>query len=328
MMLTNDSLELMESALKLNHTLTTNFEKEGKVPKTLAYCLLFVVSMVGNSLIIWAIHRDKRLKVTNNFLIANMAVSDILSTIVSLPLTVVDINFERRWFISGTIGRVFCKLVVAVPDVSTSVSFYSCLFIALERYYAVAHPLIFRGGFNKSRLKYIILGIWTFSALIVSPYFYLIDIEVYENTNYCIHKDRYYEIIHFYVLIALTFGIPIPVIATLYTLIVCKLRRQKLPGKQTCLFRKARESVNRKILQMSVMIVSLLSFSLLFFSVIMLLILGDVITSDSESWMFAAIFFGRSSFAYNFFIYLIFNDIYRESFKGVMKMCCSKTDLI
>ena len=39
--------------------------------------------------------------------------------------------------------------------------------------------------------------------------------------------------------------------------------------------------------------------------------------------VFSAVFMSRITFAYNFFIYVIFNDIYRENVKAILtKLCC------
>lgn len=297
------------------------FQEGGKFAKTFVYCLLFVVSLVGNSLIIWAIFRDKRLKTTNNFLVANMAVGYILSTIVSVPLSIVEIHFNDKWMVNGALGDVLCKIVISISDISTSVSFYSCLFIAVDRYYAVFRPT--KRGFSQSKLQFIVPGIWIFSVLIISPYFYFMSIETNKDFTSCSYKDSYYEKVHFYALIVLNIGIPFPIIAAIYSLIVCKLRRHRQPGEQISISRKARDRCYRRVLHISVMTVTLLCFSWMFFSVVASLIMERVITDNRASWVFAAKFLGRSSFAHNFFIHLAFNSAYRQNFKAIMKTCCT-----
>ncbi|KAK3741395.1 hypothetical protein QZH41_006208 [Actinostola sp. cb2023] len=189
--------------------------------KTLAYCLLFFISIVGNSFILRTIYKDSRLKTTTNFLMVNMAVvSDLLSTICLVPQRVVIINYhQNRWFV----GLALCKLVPLLGDASFQVSVYSCVFIAIDRYYAVAHPM--KRGFNRSRLKYIILGIWIFAALIESPYLYSFRLTEFDDKTFCAIFDWNFYYIHLYIQIILIIGIPIPVVTIVYVLIVSKLRQ-------------------------------------------------------------------------------------------------------
>jgi hypothetical protein len=139
-----------------------------KMTKTIAYCLVFLVSLTGNVLVIWAIYRDKQLRTNTNILVANMAVSDLVYSLVAIPQRFLDINLSGygRWLINGNIGLALCKILPFLQTVCLAVSFYSCIFIAVDRYHAVAHP--FRGGFSRSRLKYIMPGIWIFASVMFS----------------------------------------------------------------------------------------------------------------------------------------------------------------
>jgi len=287
--------------------------------KTIAYLVVLFLTLFGNMFIIITIYTDGRLKLTSNFLVANMAVSDLVSSLVFVPSKIGLIYYGNTWPLEGTFGDISCKLSSFLPKTSTSVSFYSCLFIAVDRYLAVAYPL--RGGFRRSRLKYIIPAIWIFSALIVSPYFYSFQVVVdITGSPFCKTKDESIFQTHFYILLALNLGVPLPIITTLYILIVYKLHRHKAPGNQSDHSRKRREQQNRKVLKMSITIVGLLSLSWGFFSIVIILGFNKIVV---ENLTFFAIFLAHLSYTYNFFIYLIFNDIYRENFKSMIsKLCC------
>ena len=46
-----------------------------------------------------------------NYLIANMAVSDILITLLAVPRQITEIIIgPRRWLIEGVLGSVLCKV--------------------------------------------------------------------------------------------------------------------------------------------------------------------------------------------------------------------------
>lgn len=302
---------------------TNDNNANDQITKTFAYCLLFLVSFAGNSFIVRTIYKDNRLKSSTNFLVANMAVSDLLSSFFLLPLRLIETNSKDRWLITGDIGLVICKLVIFIPDVSTAVSFYSCVFIALDRLFAVAFPV--KGGFSRSRLQYIIPGIWIFSIIIVSPYLYYFNLSKLNGTNECTHRDESSFISYLYVLMTLSIGIPIPLVTIIYIYIVYKLRRYKMPGQLSDRTKQRRHQRNKKVLKISVVVVSLLYLSWSFLAIFTILNMQGKLTNLStltrNNIQFAAQFIAYSSFAYNSFIYLFFNKIYRENFKSMFVKC-------
>lgn len=84
---------------------------EAKICKALAYSLLLVFSLLGNTLIIMVVCRDDKMKTTTNLLIVNMAVSDLLVPIFAMPRANVEIFYGNlRWLIDGAFGEALCKL--------------------------------------------------------------------------------------------------------------------------------------------------------------------------------------------------------------------------
>jgi len=296
-----------------------------KIPKTVACCLLFLMSVLGNCFILWTIYKDDRLKNTINFLVANMAVSDLLATLVSLPTMVYLINVDLVWLIEGDLGHALCKLVSFLLNISVVVSVYSGVFIAIERFYAVAYPL--RRGCLRYRLKYIIPGIWIFSVVITSPYLYYLRVEKCHDIKYCTTPHLRFSsfLKYFYVLITMISGIPALVVTITYILIVYKLHHHKVLGQQTDSFRRRRDQQNKKVLKMSAVIVSSLYLTWVFHGTFVILLYNGRISSKIVDGIeYAVAFITSMSFTYNFFIYLIFIDIYRENFKTMIsKLCCT-----
>ena len=56
-----------------------------RIGETFAYCLLFLVSLVGNTFIAIIVFKTKTLRKPINFLIVNMAMSDMLVPIFLFP---------------------------------------------------------------------------------------------------------------------------------------------------------------------------------------------------------------------------------------------------
>ena len=82
-----------------------------KVGATVAYSLILVVSLVGNSLIVLIVYKTPTLRKPINMLIANMAMSDLLYPIFLFPVRLADLHVGS-WLIGGTLGQALCKIQV------------------------------------------------------------------------------------------------------------------------------------------------------------------------------------------------------------------------
>ena len=111
-----------------------------KIGNTVAYCLVFLVSLAGNTVIGIIVYKTKAMRKPINFLIVNMAMSDLLFAIFLIPL-LVQLLYKDSWLIGGLVGQILCKLVAFLVDASTVVSIQSLVLIALNRFGAVVYPL-------------------------------------------------------------------------------------------------------------------------------------------------------------------------------------------
>ena len=97
--------------------------------------------MFGNVVIITTVVRNKRMRTTTNYLIANMAVSDLLISTCAVPNQLTEIvGGTLRWLIDGIVGLISCKLVYFFQDISFAVSVQSLVAIAIDRYRGVVFP--------------------------------------------------------------------------------------------------------------------------------------------------------------------------------------------
>ena len=62
-----------------------------------AYVVVFFLSIVNNSLVVMVIYRNPQLRTITNIFIANLAVADILVSILVLPITLLGNLFKGRW---------------------------------------------------------------------------------------------------------------------------------------------------------------------------------------------------------------------------------------
>ncbi|KAI4498349.1 hypothetical protein M0802_006528 [Mischocyttarus mexicanus] len=63
-----------------------------------AYVLVFVVGLIGNSFVIAVVYRSPRMRTVTNFFIVNLAVADVLVIVFCLPATLMSNIFVRKYF--------------------------------------------------------------------------------------------------------------------------------------------------------------------------------------------------------------------------------------
>ena len=93
-----------------------------------AFGLTILVSGLGDTLLVYIILSNRRLRSVTNLMIANLAVSDALTALVSAPFTL-HYYLTESW----AFGKVMCPLVGTVKNVSLYVSVNTLFVIGLDR---------------------------------------------------------------------------------------------------------------------------------------------------------------------------------------------------
>lgn len=196
--------------------------------KVAIHSVTLVVSLVGNCLLIAAF---VRMKEPVMLLIANMAASDLLTTIFYIPrLLVIEISRSYAWKVPGIAGTVLCKMCNFLADISIAVSTQSLMLIAIERFLAVVYPLKTRSITPKNR-RFLIASTWIVSMVLHAPYFYVF--ELYEDkltkTLMCQHlTSKLHYLLYRSSLFIIVLFIPLIVVIILYTITLVKLRVDKM----------------------------------------------------------------------------------------------------
>jgi hypothetical protein len=97
--------------------------------------------------------------VTNIYLL-NLALSDLLLSVVCMPPTLVS-SLVYCW----VFGDILCKLLAYLQPVVVTASAYTLAAIALERYYAICKPLHSRIWHTKSHAMAVIALVWLISII-------------------------------------------------------------------------------------------------------------------------------------------------------------------
>ena len=298
-----------------------------RIGKTLAFCLLFIVSLAANTCIGIIVYRKKTLRTPINILIVNMALSDLLFPIFSFPQILVRLNTAGHWLLSGPLGQGVCKLSIFAADVSTLVSVQSLLLIAVDRFVAVVFPL--RSPLISSKqCRYFILVIWIVAMAVHCPYLIAFKVLEYSEGLVCSLQwnDTFGESLSLqtYILgmIVVTIYVPLVLIAILYFVISLKIKSQKIPGKQSANARERRLKKERNVLNMSVAIVLVFAVCWLPLSIYALLFhyssnMAMRSSCGMEYFKIIAFLMARSYCAVNPCICFIFSGNYRQGLKNL-----------
>ena len=230
-----------------------------KLGKTFAFCLTFIISLLGNSSIAIIVYKTQTLRKPINFFIVNMAMSDLLNPIFHFPWRLTDLHADS-WLISGSLGHALCKLLSFLSDVSTGVSIQSLVLIAVDRFGAVVFPL--RSPLISSKLcPFFILGTWIIAMAMHSPHLVALKLAEDRGQLGCVWQwnEAFGESSsltnYFIALTVVLFYIPIAMLAILYSIIAIKLKSQKIPGERSANAEQQRAKRNRNVLKMAIAIV-------------------------------------------------------------------------
>ena len=230
-----------------------------KIGMTFAYCLIFIVSLAGNIVIGIIVYKTKTMRKPINFLIVNMAISDLLFPIIVIPWTIHD-HYIDSWLIGGPLGQALCKLLPFLVDLSAAVSAQSLILIAVDRFGAVVFPL--RSPLIRSKLcPFFILATWIIAIAVNSPLLFVN--KLIDSPEGLLCEGHWSEVFgeslsyenYFVSMVVVFILFPSVLIAILYIIIYFKLKSQKTPGEQSANAVQQRQQRERNVLKMAIAIV-------------------------------------------------------------------------
>jgi hypothetical protein len=233
----------------------TSLPKWLLIPFIIISIIESILGIVGNSLVIIVISCIGKSNISNgshNFFIVNLALSDLVLCLFTMPL-----NTYRSLNIYMTFPPAFCKLADSFPAINVCVSSLTIVAISIYRYLVVCYP---HKKFNGRFLTFfIMIGIWVLAITAASPLFiYSLSSRIYDDVVIetmieilCIHstddscKDNYYKtykrlhvcheewpkhrnwhLLYTIFMFFLQFILPISIICITYSQVMLKLRER------------------------------------------------------------------------------------------------------
>ncbi|XP_074607879.1 mu-type opioid receptor-like isoform X1 [Acropora palmata] len=146
-----------------------NLEMSLFVP-IIPFCLL---GLISNILVVRIVHKTREMHTTTNYLLANLAVSDVI-IIFTIP-----VHF-------ASFSQFTCKFKV-IGDIAIASSVLTLLLMAVERYHALLKPFRSNLRLNEENIKKAIAFIWALSTVLGFPEFFLNEWnnDYHNKKNYC-----------------------------------------------------------------------------------------------------------------------------------------------
>ncbi|XP_014226557.1 oxytocin receptor-like [Trichogramma pretiosum] len=167
----NDTMSGVESGIEED-------ERDNDLVKVelLVLSLIFLVTLMGNSLVLFAIYlrrcRGRRQRLTRmHFFVMHLSIADLITGLLNvLPQLAWDITFRFHG------GEILCKLVKFGQPLGSYLSSYVLMATAADRYHAICYPLSYcRTTSRRSRIT--VYTAWILSLLLCLPQIFIFSIQ-------------------------------------------------------------------------------------------------------------------------------------------------------
>ncbi|XP_077042141.1 G-protein coupled receptor 83-like isoform X1 [Agelaius phoeniceus] len=303
------------------------YEPESQKPTVkalliVAYSVIIIMSLFGNMLVCHVVLKNKKMHSATSLFIVNLAVSDIMITLLNTPFTLVR-------FVNSTwiFGKAMCHISRFVQYCSLHVSTLTLTAIALDRHQVILNPLKQRMSLTKGALS--ISVIWLMATCFSLPhavYQKLFQYNYREATvrSLCLPDFpepaelvwKYLDLSTFLLLYLL----PLLIITVTYMRLAKKLWLRNAIGDVTMQqyvthLRNKKKSI--KMLMLVVVVFAVCWFPLNCYVVL----ISSLGIRTKNSLYFALHWFAMSSTCYNPFIYCWLNESFRAGLRSLLCVC-------
>ncbi|XP_029935174.1 type-1 angiotensin II receptor [Myripristis murdjan] len=130
----------------------------------IVYGCIFVIGIVGNSMVVAIIYRYMKLKTVANIFVLNLSVSD-LTFLTTLPMWATFTATGYYWPFGGFLCKASAGLIIF--NLYTSIFFLTAL--SIDRYLAIVHPVRSRKFRTVVYARITCVLIWVFAFLLSVP---------------------------------------------------------------------------------------------------------------------------------------------------------------
>ena len=297
----------------------------------LIFIVVFIVGVIGNSVVCVAVIRRKRMRTSNNIFTFNLALCDLLNVLIFLPTQMAAFENDHNW----ATGDFMCHFTYILVPVSLSASIGTLLAITSDRYRAIAYPM--KPRLSGKKVKIILAIIWITSLIICSPLIFVAgEQRPAPGKVYCDEEwpEPIYSKIYWNFIFVIQYVLPLAIIVVLAVLIAVKIRQnnamQMLPKSSQVIAAAVRQRMKQtsKITNMLIALVILYAVCMLPQHIVFLwYTYGNL--AGSKYFIYVLRFanvFPMANSALNPIAYGTLNKEFKKVYKSFFNCECYKTD--
>ncbi|XP_029113990.1 probable G-protein coupled receptor 83 [Scleropages formosus] len=293
-----------------------------------AYSVIIIISLFGNILVCHVVLKNKkRTRSVTSLFIANLAIADIMITLLNTPFTLVR-------FVNSTwvFGEPMCHISRFAQYCSVHVSVLTLTAIAVDRHQVIMHPL-------KQRMSMIrgvvcIIVIWVTASCLSLPHAIYQKLFRFEFGKkrvrmVCLHSfpqpsDLFWKYLDLATFVLL-YVLPLSVISAAYIIVAKRLWVRNAIGDLTMEQFFAHRRKKKMTLKMLILVVAVFAVCWFPLNCYVVLVSSRAIVTNNALY-FTFHWFAMSSTCYNPFIYCWLNESFRSELKSLLHVCrCKKT---
>ena len=326
-----------EDALDMNATVTESQEyiDYGNLIERIVYvqsfavpmlfAVIFVIGLIGNGILIYAVVRNKTLRTKPNVYIVSVAIGDFLLVLFSVPFTSVVYTTDEWLF-----GEAVCKLNESMQTLSLGISIFSLTALSGDRFVAIVFPMSVYKASSLRKTIIVSTLIWVLSIALACPDLVSAHVK-FKNILVCDlypiswgpSYGRFRPIVKFVIF----FFVPLVIIATFYVIIaVVLLRKSDFGSHENTAMRRQMDS-RKKVAKITLSFVVIFVFCWLPRHVFVIGHHYDLFDYNMF-WHFFQITGFCLTFVYssvNPFVLYFLNEEFRKYFEHYLFGCCCRS---
>ena len=264
---------------------------------------------------------------TINYFIVNMAVSDLLFSLVVIPVNITAlVTNSGHWHVSGTLGSMFCKLLYFGGSASVLVSVQSLVWIAIDRFVAVVFPI--KIGLISSKTRTVaIVSTWVIAGIFYFPWLVIFGLAEHGKNAFCglvnqqsIFSSKEASEVYFWLHVTIRFLAPLLLMTVLYAAIMIALRRRNKAFTHAAHKRRHCLKKGRQATQMAVVILGLFYICVIPYNLLRVTHFWKPSCAFLRPFSLIAVFMFLLSSVINPIICLSFVNSYRQGLRNIV--CC------
>lgn len=196
------------------------------------FAFIFLVGLLGNGTLILVFIRNRAMRSVPNIYIMSLSIGDLIVITGTVPF-ISTIYILDSW----PYGLFLCKFSEFLRDVSISVTVLTLTVLSIDRYVAIAMPLLNHKGRRHTRRTVTIaltISVWAVAVLMALPgahYSFVMEVQATPELHYCVcypfppEMWPWYPKLMVLMKFLIQYAIPLLIIGTFYCLMARQLIR-------------------------------------------------------------------------------------------------------